>query len=95
MVNIPGTKEETATVGIEGLGERCAKYYAAGARFAKWYDCTIYTIFVVHVDSLRIRRAALKISATEPSETAIMENARGLALYAAICQVPTMKYEDS
>ena len=31
-----GTDEETTTQGLDGLGARCAKYYAAGARFAKW-----------------------------------------------------------
>jgi len=35
-VNIAGTPEETATQGLDGLGERCAKYYSAGVRFAKW-----------------------------------------------------------
>jgi len=28
--------KKTATIGLDGLGERCAKYYARGARFAKW-----------------------------------------------------------
>jgi len=36
LVNIPGTDEETSTWGLDGLGERCAKYYEKGARFAKW-----------------------------------------------------------
>eukprot|EP01114_Cavostelium_apophysatum_P003489 TRINITY_DN133_c0_g1_i1.p2 TRINITY_DN133_c0_g1~~TRINITY_DN133_c0_g1_i1.p2 ORF type:complete len:360 (+),score=119.15 TRINITY_DN133_c0_g1_i1:73-1152(+) len=36
LVNIPGTNEETATWGLDGLAERCQKYYAQGARFAKW-----------------------------------------------------------
>jgi len=36
LVNLPGTDEETSTTGLDGLGERCAKYYARGARFAKW-----------------------------------------------------------
>jgi fructose-bisphosphate aldolase class I len=36
LVNISGTKEETATQGLDGLGARCAEYYKAGARFAKW-----------------------------------------------------------
>jgi fructose-bisphosphate aldolase class I len=64
-----GTKDESLTQGWDDLGTRCAKYYAQGARFAKW-------------------RAVLKISVSDhlPSETAIYENARGLALYAAICQ---------
>jgi len=33
---IPGTDGETVTTGLDGLAERCARYYAAGARFAKW-----------------------------------------------------------
>ena len=36
VVNLPGTDEETTTQGIDDLGARAAKYYAAGARFAKW-----------------------------------------------------------
>jgi len=36
LVNISGTAEETATQGLDGLGARCAEYYKAGARFAKW-----------------------------------------------------------
>mmetsp|Transcript_5504 Transcript_5504/g.19140 ORF Transcript_5504/g.19140 Transcript_5504/m.19140 type:complete len:341 (-) Transcript_5504:429-1451(-) len=31
--SLPG---ETTTAGLDGLGERCKRYYAAGARFAKW-----------------------------------------------------------
>jgi len=36
IVNIAGTDEETATQGLDGLGKRCAEYYAMGCRFAKW-----------------------------------------------------------
>jgi fructose-bisphosphate aldolase class I len=36
LVNIAGTNEETATTGLDGLGKRCAEYYAMGCRFAKW-----------------------------------------------------------
>lgn len=35
-MNLSGTTEETATTGIDGLAERCKKYYGLGARFAKW-----------------------------------------------------------
>ncbi|CAN6201153.1 unnamed protein product [Urochloa humidicola] len=35
-VEIAGTNGETVTQGLDSLGARCAKYYAAGARFAKW-----------------------------------------------------------
>lgn len=33
---LAGTNGETVTQGIDGLLERCQKYYAAGCRFAKW-----------------------------------------------------------
>jgi len=33
---LPGTDGESATMGLDGLGERCRKYYEQGARFAKW-----------------------------------------------------------
>ncbi|CAN4117236.1 unnamed protein product [Withania somnifera] len=35
-VELPGTNGETTTQGLDGLAERCQKYYEAGARFAKW-----------------------------------------------------------
>ncbi|KAK9820006.1 hypothetical protein WJX72_005040 [[Myrmecia] bisecta] len=36
VVPLPGTDGETTTQGMDDLGKRCAKYYEAGARFAKW-----------------------------------------------------------
>jgi fructose-bisphosphate aldolase class I len=33
---IGGSDGETATQGLDGLGKRCAEYYALGCRFAKW-----------------------------------------------------------
>ena len=35
-VTLPGTDGETTTQGLDGLGERCKKYFEQGARFAKW-----------------------------------------------------------
>ncbi|BAF07044.2 fructose-bisphosphate aldolase 3, cytoplasmic [Oryza sativa Japonica Group] len=35
-VEVAGTNKETTTQGHDDLGKRCAKYYEAGARFAKW-----------------------------------------------------------
>jgi len=35
-VNIAGTDGETWTQGLDGLRERCIKYYEQGARFSKW-----------------------------------------------------------
>lgn len=36
VVDLAGTDKETTTQGLDGLGDRCKKYYEAGARFAKW-----------------------------------------------------------
>ncbi|KAG2329147.1 hypothetical protein Bca52824_000327 [Brassica carinata] len=44
-VELAGTKGETTTQGLDGLGERCKKYYEAGARFAKWHARTNYQSF--------------------------------------------------
>ncbi|XP_068658528.1 fructose-bisphosphate aldolase 1, cytoplasmic-like [Aristolochia californica] len=35
-VELAGTNGETTTQGLDGLAQRCQRYYAAGARFAKW-----------------------------------------------------------
>jgi len=35
-VELAGTAGETTTQGLDDLAKRCQKYYAAGARFAKW-----------------------------------------------------------
>jgi len=67
---LAGTNGETVTQGIDDLDTRCAKYYAQGARFAKWRAV------------LNIKDS---IGAT-PSPVAIMENANTLARYASICQ---------
>jgi fructose-bisphosphate aldolase class I len=66
-----GTANETVTQGIDDLDKRCAKAYAAGARFAKWRA-------VLNINDM---------SGATPSPLAIMENANTLARYAAICQV--------
>ncbi|KAF4640227.1 putative fructose-bisphosphate aldolase [Toxoplasma gondii] len=36
LATLPGTDDEKATLGLDGLAERCQEYYKAGARFAKW-----------------------------------------------------------
>ncbi|XP_076882582.1 fructose-bisphosphate aldolase, cytoplasmic isozyme 1-like [Bidens hawaiensis] len=36
VVDLAGTNGETTTQGFDGLGARCAAFYKAGARFAKW-----------------------------------------------------------
>lgn len=65
-----GTNGECVTQGIDDMDARCAKYYAQGARFAKWRA-------VLHIKDA--------IGAT-PSLVAIDENAQTLARYASICQ---------
>lgn len=67
---LTGTNGECVTQGIDDLDARCAKYYAQGARFAKWRA-------VLHIKD--------SIGAT-PSELAMTENANTLARYASICQ---------
>ncbi len=36
LTKLPGSDGETATNGLDGLGERCRAYRAEGASFAKW-----------------------------------------------------------
>lgn len=36
---LPRTVSETATTGLDGLPDRCKRYYQRGARFAKWRAC--------------------------------------------------------
>ena len=36
MVVIGNTNGENATQGLDGLADRCKKYYEKGCRFAKW-----------------------------------------------------------
>jgi len=65
-----GTNGETVTQGMDDLDVRAAKYYAQGARFAKWR--AVLTIKDV-------------VGGT-PSQLSIDENANTLARYASICQ---------
>ncbi|AQL04500.1 Fructose-bisphosphate aldolase 7 cytosolic [Zea mays] len=69
-VEIAGTDGETTTQGLDSLGARCAKYYEAGARFAKWRAV------------LKVGPAGQG----QPSELAVRQNVEGLARYALICQ---------
>lgn len=36
LVVLRGTNDESATTGLDGLADRCKKYYEKGCRFAKW-----------------------------------------------------------
>jgi len=53
VVNLPGAPGEVYTVGLDGLGKKCAEYYARGARFAKWR--AVYTITDSLPSSLSIK----------------------------------------
>jgi len=66
-----GSDGETVTQGMDDLGARCAKYYKAGARFAKWRA-------VLNINDE---------SGATPSPLAIKQNAETLARYAVICQM--------
>ncbi|KAG8461537.1 hypothetical protein KFE25_001141 [Diacronema lutheri] len=68
---LPGTSGETVTQGMDDLGKRCAKYYEAGARFAKWRA-------VLNINDS---------TGATPSDLAIKQNAETLARYAVICQM--------
>jgi len=53
---LPGTNGEVACQGLTDLDERCKKYYAAGARFAKWRAA--YTIGAGKPSELVVREQA-------------------------------------
>ncbi|KAE8726966.1 Aldolase superfamily protein isoform 2 [Hibiscus syriacus] len=43
-IELDGTNGETFTQGLDGLAQRCQKYYEASARFAKWRACGLVPI---------------------------------------------------
>jgi len=57
VVVIPFTDGEQSTQGLDGLGKRCADYYKAGARFAKWRA-------VLSIDVAKGKPTALAIGET-------------------------------
>lgn len=60
LVDLWGTNQEKSTQGLDGLKERCEKYYAQGARFAKWRA-------VLNIDQLNGKPSALSIQETAHS----------------------------
>jgi len=72
VVKLPGTDGETDTQGLTNLHKRCAKYYAAGARFAKWRA-------VLHIkDSGAPTEQAIRLNAHTLARYAIICQANGL-----------------
>jgi fructose-bisphosphate aldolase class I len=69
---LPQCPGELVTVGLDKLAERLKKYYARGARFAKWRA-------VIDIGAGTVGRNI-------PTMTAIRVNAHALARYAALCQ---------
>jgi fructose-bisphosphate aldolase class I len=57
LVHLPGTDAEKSTQGLDGLDKRCQKYYAAGARFAKWRA-------VLEIDEAKNKPSHLSIQET-------------------------------
>jgi len=55
---LPGTDGETACTGLDGMAERCQKYYAAGARFAKWRAAYRIDVATGKPSSLMIKEQA-------------------------------------
>lgn len=68
MVNFPG---ETITEGLDGLGDRLARYYEAGARFAKWRG-------VIAISDTLPTRGALKANAHALARYAALCQAAGI-----------------
>jgi hypothetical protein len=54
-----GTDGETATQGLDGLGDRCKKYYQQGARFGAC-DFALFLLCVVTGKSMRIRTETIR-----------------------------------
>lgn len=53
LVPLPGTNQEPVTQGLDGLGERCKKYFEHGARFAKFRS--VYNVSKDSPSELAIR----------------------------------------
>lgn len=60
VVALPGTDDEKSTQGLDGLAQRCKKYYEAGARFAKWRA-------VLEIDEAKHKPSQLSIQETAHS----------------------------
>ncbi|KAJ4971467.1 hypothetical protein NE237_004566 [Protea cynaroides] len=70
-VELAGTNGETTTQGLDGLAERCQKYYEAGARFAKWRA-------VLKIGSTEPSQLAINENANGLARYAIICQANGL-----------------
>jgi fructose-bisphosphate aldolase class I len=71
LADIPGTKEEKSTQGLDGLGSRLETYREQGARFAKWRA-------VIHIGNHKPSRLAVDINAHSLARYAAFSQAAGL-----------------
>ena len=71
LAAIPGTRDEKATQGLDGLGDRLARYHTMGARFAKWRA-------VVHIGGHQPSQLAVDINAHGLARYAALSQAAGL-----------------
>lgn len=71
LTTIPGTVEETATQGLDGLAERVEEYKQLGARFAKWRA-------VLRIGSHRPSRLASEVNAHALARYAAISQDKGL-----------------
>lgn len=86
---MPYTRGETFTQGLTDLAERCDKYYAAGARFAKW-RAVVKIGGILRCNMIGVilpDREMFMFADGCPSQASITETAYTLARYAATCQV--------
>ncbi|WP_022663650.1 class I fructose-bisphosphate aldolase [Desulfospira joergensenii] len=71
LARIPGTREEKATQGLDGLGKRLTAFAAQGARFAKWRA-------VIHIGDHRPSRLAVDVNAHGLARYAALSQDAGL-----------------
>lgn len=94
---LPGSGEVT-TQGIDNLDERCKKFYARGARFAKWRSVfkikdklgatpsEVGNLLKLLIDRLIAIANSLTRLLSSNEQLAIQDNIVNMARYAAICQ---------
>ena len=71
LAPIPGTREEKATQGLDGLGDRLSAYAGQGARFAKWRA-------VIQIGNHQPTRLAVDVNAHGLARYAAISQAAGL-----------------
>ena len=73
VYTLPGTGGDTVMQGLDSLAVRCKKYYAEGARFAKWRSP-----FVIDTSSGRPTDLAIKANMSDLARYALICQSEGL-----------------